>query len=412
MLKKSKLLSQFVANTNTVRIFTGSAGKINPKKNTFTHNSTPYRLGILISCTFGISHCAHILLNIIPATQGDGTTKASSHKTQVLMDRVAYGVMFTMVNYITLQSSFAMIKNGHLLESFFNGLIQLDEEYFNNTGSERYDLSSYNKWKVGVAKYFLFFLRIMGVRISSFVIGIAAAKHPQGFMNILLYPPGSYLVNVWSILPFPKISSILAKGTIFVLTSWANMVLVNVCFLDVAQVAVGGVALSQMIYMQLRHVNRIPLLKLVTFHRRIQLLTNTFNQIHSTMIVSILMAALSSQIRSALKLVNIIKGNDDSNVGVRLYYVRVLLTSIVIINTVFGYFADVNYFSLELVGQMRRVASISNQRFKRYQVMRKMTNSLQGLKIKFGSDNYVDTLTPFIFQQFAADRVIDALLLG
>ncbi|CAL8140306.1 unnamed protein product [Orchesella dallaii] len=252
----------------------------------------------------------------------------------------------------------------------------------------------------------------MGQRISPFLIGIAAAKHPEVLMNVLLYPPGSYLVKIWYILPFPKISSILSKGTIFVFSTWTYMALTNVGFLAGAQVAVGGVVLSQMVNIQLRHANRIPLLKLVTFYRRIQLLTKAFNQVHSTMVVSILMTVLTTQITSTLKLVHIVKGNDDSNVGVRLYFVRVLITSIIVINIVFGFLADVNYFSLEFLGQLKRIANSSKPGLRSYQVLRKMTNSLQVLKIQFGSDNYIDILTPIIFQQFATGRVIDSLLLA
>ncbi|CAL8140308.1 unnamed protein product [Orchesella dallaii] len=253
----------------------------------------------------------------------------------------------------------------------------------------------------------------MGQRISPFLIGIAASKHPEALMNILLHPPGCYLVRIWYLLPFPSnILAILAKGTIFVFSSYTYMALSNVGFLAAAQVAVGGVVLSQMVNIQLRHANRIPLLKLVTFHRRIQLLTTAFNQVHSTMMVSILMTVLTTQITSTLKLVHIVKGNDDSNVGVRLYFIRVLISSIITINIVFGFLADVNYFSLKFVGQLRRIASSSKPGFKRYQVLWKMTNSLQVLKIQFGSDNYIDILTPIIFQQFATGRVIDALLLA
>ncbi|CAL8146211.1 unnamed protein product [Orchesella dallaii] len=411
MLKKSKLNSQYIATGNAMRLFTGSPNKWNNQTQRVEHIPTCYQLGLLLCGGLGMFHSFHIVLELVKVQDSSESSNSDPSQKQKggLNDRVVFGTIFVILNYLTLHCSYTMLKEGKLVEGFINGLLQLEDDHVKGHSLNMFLVGFSDKWKVRQVKSIAIFIRVMAQRLSPFLIGLAAVKHQKQLMNILLYPPGNYLIQIWSYLPNEKVAEIGAKFTTFAVSSWVYMVIMKVDAVLIIQVAIGTVGLSQMIKLQLNEMRQSSLRNLINTYRRIQLLASVFNKIHSKVIVLLFITVLTSQIMSTLKLIHAVRGNDNSTVGVRLYYVRVLVTSIIVINTVYGFCGDVSFFSEKFVKHMRHCARVTPGR-KCSKMFWKMIISLPIIKIEFGPSNFIEKLTPIMFQQFATLRVIDAML--
>ena len=102
------------------------------------------------------------------------------------------------------------------------------------------------------------------------------------------------------------------------------------------------------------------------------------------------------------------------NAGIMLAYFFGLsfITGIFVILLVFGFCGDVHDTSkksLKKIGKNIGMMGLSLSQAKRNT---RMIKSLRVVKISFGGVNFIEKLTPVIFQHFTTARLIDCLLLS
>jgi len=151
--------------------------------------------------------------------------------------------------------------------------------------------------------------------------------------------------------------------------------------------------------------------KAVMQYRKIQLLTLAFNKVNHMVVVSLLMGVASTQILLSVKL---IKGGKNGmyyskstdNIWAKMYLFQVVFNSAVILNLVYGFCADVHFYSVKLIARMNQNA----MGLKEHKIYRRTIKSLKVAKIDFWNNNYIEKITPMMYQDFAIMRIIDAIL--
>jgi len=172
--------------------------------------------------------------------------------TQYFQERFVVGTIFAIINHLALHSSFTMIKYGNLLENFINQLLKLEQDYLKMHPFNRFRICLYDAKKVGLAKGIIVFSQNFAQRLTPFVIGIVAGNNPKGLLNILLYPPGNYLILLMKILiSNEKLCKIATFSITFVASTWVQLMMAKICAIVIIQVIIVAVGLSQMIQLQL-----------------------------------------------------------------------------------------------------------------------------------------------------------------
>ena len=126
--------------------------------------------------------------------------------------------------------------------------------------------------------------------------------------------------------------------------------------------------------------------------------------------VTMILHALDMQIAAGLNLFG------EINIISKLFMVVVLINGFTVINLIFSFCGDVHQTSEKCLIMLRAklgkndmVGKVTYWQLKRY---RKILRTLPNVKISFGEMNYIEKLTPVIFQHFTAARLIDCLLLS
>lgn len=148
-------------------------------------------------------------------------------------------------------------------------------------------------------------------------------------------------------------------------------------------------------------------------YREIQLISKLFQDLFADVLVTYLFACVATQIISVLHLFKMIRGSpvgqepENSWIGL-VFYLMIALDSTVMVNALYGFCGQVHHESCRCVLQMRVMVQSNVQTFRKF---RKHVRSLSTVKVEFGrTGNFVDKRTPFIYQQFTVQRLIDILL--
>jgi len=134
-----------------------------------------------------------------------------------------------------------------------------------------------------------------------------------------------------------------------------------------------------------------------------------FNQIHSGILVVLLVFFKMGMILAAVVLLS----KSNSNIFVNLILYQFVLYAIIFILIIFGNCGNVHQSSCETLTTMRRKLeyfdeSSGVEKRRRMRVVK----SLPVVKIKFGSTNFIEVTTPFVYLQFVLQRIVDCMLVS
>lgn len=147
------------------------------------------------------------------------------------------------------------------------------------------------------------------------------------------------------------------------------------------------------------------------FYRQIQILNSTFNRIESHQLVIFLVCFGGAQITSVLQLFR----RSDSETGAHSqmmkywisgFYFMIMFFVTLAINFLFGCCGQVHASSLKTLAYIKHRKKVNEPK-----LFTKLVASYSVIKIKFGSTNFIEKITPVTFQLFLIQRIVDALLI-
>lgn len=155
--------------------------------------------------------------------------------------------------------------------------------------------------------------------------------------------------------------------------------------------------------------------KLVSIYRQIQILTCGYNKIFSAPLVSMLLLVVFGQIAVSYQMIKLAKSGVMMTNGISLqlygFCASIMTNGIFTMNLLYGVCADVHQTSKMVQNTLRRHCVIPKDR-KEYRLnqYQKLRRALPVVRINFGSTgNFIEKLTPVVYQEFAVKRLIDAL---
>lgn len=149
-------------------------------------------------------------------------------------------------------------------------------------------------------------------------------------------------------------------------------------------------------------------------YRQVAILATVFNQLGSNLLVLLMIHVLNIQLICGYSL---LAGNGlNISISVKIVFFLSFINGILALNLVFGFCANVYQLSIKYLKRLRMNAKVKvdgkgNRLLYEARKHRRMLRSMPPIKISFGAMNFIDKLTPVIFQQFATARLIDSVLL-
>lgn len=128
---------------------------------------------------------------------------------------------------------------------------------------------------------------------------------------------------------------------------------------------------------------------------------HVFNQVHSSGLLTFSFVLIFGQVISALQL-----KTGNFNIWMSILYIQTVAVCILVNIFMYGLSATVHTECIRFFKKVKSSSSIKSK------ICLKTFASLQIVKVGFGSANYIEKLTPVIFQKFATERVIDVLILS
>ncbi len=151
-------------------------------------------------------------------------------------------------------------------------------------------------------------------------------------------------------------------------------------------------------------------------YREVQILTEKFNQLFANALMSILAGLLIGQVSSALQAIRLVNTAAQSHAFMKTTLTNAMaavffilfINLMVILNFLFGFCALVHKGSCRCDKWIHgNECMASNSKAHRRQM-----KSLPVIKISFGiTNNFVEALTPVLYQQYICQRFVDMLLL-
>ncbi len=154
--------------------------------------------------------------------------------------------------------------------------------------------------------------------------------------------------------------------------------------------------------------------ELKLFYWQIQLLVDSSNTVIKTQLVVYAIAFGFTQVSAALQILRLGITKKSSLSFVELagefwistFNIIVFCNVTVVINLLFGCCAEVHHVSRKVNFRLKRRQSL------KMPLQHKLfLNSISVLKIKFGGTNFLEKLTPVVFQAYLVERLVDILLL-
>lgn len=120
-------------------------------------------------------------------------------------------------------------------------------------------------------------------------------------------------------------------------------------------------------------------------------------------------AAVQGQVISVHCLVN--KDETNSNefaIDLFLFTFNIegIILCVLCLNSIFGYCADVYENSRECIKMLNHLKPL-----RRSKLLKRMVWSMPRIRINFGKTNFVDRLSPVVYQQYTNDKIIEMLML-
>jgi len=147
--------------------------------------------------------------------------------------------------------------------------------------------------------------------------------------------------------------------------------------------------------------NEKGLHKIALIYRRLQLLTDSLNAIHSSYILPPLLFTVSSH--QVFGLYGLIKFKGQLNMFSYVLFIMLASQGILVIMGMFTALADVHTVSV-------RVKTNLEKRHRSHRWLRRFHAGCATIKVRFGKLNYVDSFSPLSFESFAIAQTANMLL--
>lgn len=153
--------------------------------------------------------------------------------------------------------------------------------------------------------------------------------------------------------------------------------------------------------------------KCILLHREIQILGKLFNEMHSRGMVVFLFCAMVAQLVPVTQLLQQAashktdtRESDSAQFGAKMFFM-VLLNNGISCMSLYIFAGDIHETSKTALKKIKYTVVMKTPKiYSRY------IKSLPIVRAKFGSTNFVEKLSPVVFQHFTVARIIDVLLLS
>lgn len=148
----------------------------------------------------------------------------------------------------------------------------------------------------------------------------------------------------------------------------------------------------------------------VVMQRAVHIIMKLLNICLGSTIVVLLIGLGICQVMSAFILINP-HNAELTPIPLKLVYAVITCFVFPILVIAYGFAGNFYDDSVKLLQELKRKAKLSYlKQPKQRKVYEKFIASCQVQKIEFGVTNFIDKLTPLVFQKFCIDRIIDLVL--
>jgi len=245
---------------------------------------------------------------------------------------------------------------------------------------------------------------------------MVCAVAPEVPLNIFSFAPGLTMLNFVknNILAKNLGGILLEKSFVFCGNFFYWLIITKICLIIAIELIICSTIFVKLIncFETKSTQFRCDTRSLKLYYRQIQILVDSFNKIMSAQLVVFSITFGTGQISVALDLFRLSLSTQQtfaelaSKFWLSTYNVSILCNISVVINLLFGCCAEVNYISHKVNSRIKRKKSLKTSLEHKL-----FLKSISDLKIKFGSTNYLERLTPVMFQVYLVERLIDILLL-
>ncbi|CAL8136608.1 unnamed protein product [Orchesella dallaii] len=413
MLRDGGLLTSLIQTTADFSLVTGKNLTWDERKHLLSVNSKGFFRSGVAGAILGALQLSNLLFKSYNRKPG----------TDRITPEITLGIYFS-ASYLCCQSffSFSILFFKAEFEAFINAAYRFEVTH----AKEIRDMlkMTANRRMIAIAKFYTGITRQAGTKLASFVIALLAVLMPSMPMNFFSFPPGQYLMDLVGFMGLPEnIFCLIFIALTFVINWIAWILLVKFGVIGMNRAMIGAASLAVYITVIKRKLEPLSsfssdskykqsLASASMSYKEIQILVTIFNQVHSGILVSIL---VNMMIFLVLGAVNIVKATavgrflDYHSVTLNLYFVQNVFLTTIIIFAVFGVCGNVHFESCRELARMKRVVLGSGRNRK---LMEKSLKGLPVLKIEFGATNFVEKRTPFVYVEFALARMVENLLLS
>lgn len=165
------------------------------------------------------------------------------------------------------------------------------------------------------------------------------------------------------------------------------------------------------------NINRV-----VNQYREVQILCGYFNEAHKNCVVMLLICTIGGQVINVAGLLS--DASDVGSLGVKAsetqhlllaqaaaYFFKIsniegLILCVSCINFIFGFCAGVHCTSSKCLKAFK-----NSEKFQKNKLLKQLVRSMPPVKVKCGSDNFMEKITPVVYQQFSNEKIMESLLL-
>lgn len=302
-------------------------------------------------------------------------------------------------------------------------------------------LTSDEQRKLKSAKSTCVLMTLSGVRSIPFALALASVFVSKLPMNFFAIPPFDVLLlllkeSLKSIGFIPKgVQWFIPKMLVFVVNYWytiliygTGIMLTNALIMVPICISVAIGIFERAFHKVLASQNKNAILTAFAAHRatkqyrEVQILTGYFNDSHKNCVVMLLITTVSGQVINILGLLSDGKGlgnmGDDGDgkyheliamatgYFLKVSYLEGVVLCVSCINFIFGFCGGVHDTSRKCLDGLMHLESLRKNK-----LLRRMVMSMPIVKVKCGSNNCLEKITPVVYQEFANEKIVDTLLL-
>lgn len=279
-----------------------------------------------------------------------------------------------------------------------------------------------------------------GVKTFPFALSLVPIFLPRLPMNFFAIPPftmvdfllkqflltGSYLPYLaqWSI----------RKAFVFAVNYWhciliygTGIMLTNILIIAPICLTV-AISIFQRAFLKLLETKQEESLtaeqinRVATQYRELQILAGYFNEAHKNCVVMLLITTVSGQVINMMGLLADLK--DVGGLGLeegekqhpfvamaigyflKVSYFEGVVLCVCCINFILGFCGAVHYTSTKFLKVLKSLENLH-----RNKLLRRLVQSMPPVMVKCGADNFVEKITPVVYQQFSNEKIVESLLL-